>query len=152
MYAPRFSVESQYLGAEKTTFTLAPPGKSCYNTRKHTGNTLSIMLDFITIHAHFMTSNNSLETVLLTEFLGDVGTELHAHASFAGAATGLILRIGPQHLHHETCLAGLSLVVSVQLADIVQGDIVIGEQAAMKDKILFADESGEGKGRETFRE
>lgn len=110
------------------------------------------MLDFITVHANFMTSNNSLKAVLLAELLGDVGTELHPHTSLTWATTGFFLRIGPQHLHHQTSLTRLSLVVSVQFADVVQSHAVIREQAAVEDKILFANECSQRQGGERLGE
>lgn len=108
------------------------------------------MLHLVTIHAHFVTSNNSFEAVLLAKLLGDVGTKLHAHTSLARSSTGFFLRVRPQHLHHEAGLAGLPLVMPVQLADIIQGDTVVREQATMEDEIFLADEGCQGQGGETF--
>jgi hypothetical protein len=77
------------------------------------------MLHLITIHANFVTPNDGLQSVLLAEPLRDVGAELKTDSSLTGSATRLVLRIGPQHLHHETRLAGLSLVMPIELADVV---------------------------------
>lgn len=86
-----------------------------------------IVLNLITIHAHLVTSDDSLQSVLLTELLGDIGAELHTDTTLARPAAGLLLRIGPEHLHHQARLAGLALVVSVELANIVEGDVVVRE-------------------------
>jgi len=110
------------------------------------------MLHLITIHTNFVTPDDGLQSILLAEPLRDVWTELKTDSSLAGSATRLILRIGPQHLHHETRLARLSLVMSIELADVVQGDVVVGEEATMEDKILLADQCRQRQGREAFRE
>jgi hypothetical protein len=83
------------------------------------------VLDFITVHANFVTSNDSLKAVLLTEPLGDIRTELHTDTTLAGSSALLFLGVGPEHLHHQTSLAGLSLVVSVQFSDVVKSDAII---------------------------
>lgn len=110
------------------------------------------MLHLITVHANLVTSNNSLKTVLLTELLGDVRTELHTDTTLAGSSAVLLLGVGPEHLHHQTSLTGLSLVVSVEFSDIVKSDAVIREKTSVKDKVLLADESGQSKSREALRE
>lgn len=90
-----------------------------------TSDAPTIVLNFITIHAHFVTSNNSFKAVLLAESLGNVRAELHAHTSLAWSATLLFLGVSPKHLHHQPCLPRLSLGVTVQLSDVIQGDIVV---------------------------
>lgn len=77
------------------------------------------MLLLIAIHTDLVATDDSLQTVLLAELLGDVGSELHTHATLAGTAAGLRLRVGPEHLHHETGLTRLSLLVSVKLPDVI---------------------------------
>lgn len=110
------------------------------------------MLHLITIHANLMASNDCLEAVVLAEPLGDVGTELHTNTSLAGTSARLLLGVGPEHLHHQASLAGLSLVVSVQFSNVIKGDLVVGEQASMKDEVLLANQGSKRQGRETFRE
>jgi hypothetical protein len=100
------------------------------------------VLHFVSVHAHLVAADDGLETVLLAELPGDVGTELHAHASLAGPATLLLLGVGPQHLHHQACLARLPLVVSVELADVVEGHVVVGEETAVEDEVFLADQGG----------
>lgn len=116
----------------------------------HTSDASSIVLDFVTVHANLVTSNHCFEAVVLAEPLGDVGPELHSDASFAGTSTRFILRISPQHLHHEAGLAGLPLVVSVELSNIVQCHAIIREETAVEDQIFFADQRGQWKSRETL--
>lgn len=110
------------------------------------------MLNLITVHADLVASDNSFETVLFTEFLGDVGSELHTNTSLARSSSRLILGVSPQHLHHQARLAGLSLVVSVQFADVVQSNAVIGEESTVKNQILLANKGSQCQGRETFGE
>lgn len=110
------------------------------------------MLNLITVHAHLVTSDNSFEAVLFTEFLGDVGSELHTNASLARSSSRLVLGISPQHLHHQARLAGLSLVVSVQFADVVQSNAIIGEETTVKNQILLANKGSQCQCRETFGE
>ena len=93
----------------------------------HTCDAFAIVLHFVAIHAHLVTSDDGLQAIVFAEALGDVWTELHADSSLAGSSAGLVLRVGPQHLHHQARLAGLALCVSVKLADVVQRDLIIGE-------------------------
>lgn len=77
------------------------------------------MLDFVAVHPDLVTTDDGLQAVLLTEALGDIRTELKSNTTLAGTAALLFLRVGPEHLHHQACLTGLALVVSVELADVV---------------------------------
>lgn len=90
-----------------------------FNAEEHTGNATSVVLHLVAVHPDLVTADDSLQAVVLAEPLGDVGAELHADAALAGPAAGLLLGIGPQHLHHQAGLAGLALGVPVQLADVV---------------------------------
>lgn len=103
-----------------------------------------VVLDLVPVHAHLVAADDGLQPVLLAEPLGNIRTELHADSTLTGAAASLLLRVCPQHLHHQTRLAGLSLVVPVKLSDIVEGDIVIGEEATVEYEVLPADECGQG--------
>lgn len=107
---------------------------------RRTCDTAPVVLHFISVHANFVTANDGLQAVLLTESFGDVWTELHTDTTLAGPATLLFLRVGPQHLHHETSLARLALVVPVELANVVKGDFVIGEETTVEDEVLLADQ------------
>lgn len=98
------------------------------------------MLHLVSVHAHFVTSNNGFETVLLAETLCDVWAELHTNTSLAGAAAFFVLGISPEHFHHQAGLAWLSLSVSVQLSNVVQGDAVIREETAVEDQVLVTDQ------------
>lgn len=110
------------------------------------------MLHLVPVHAHLVAPDDRLQPIPLAEPLGDVGSELEADAALAGAPAGLVLRVGPQHLHHQPGLARLPLVVPVQLPDVVQGDGVVREQTAVEDEVLGPDEGGQGQSREALRE
>jgi hypothetical protein len=110
------------------------------------------VLHLVTIHANLVTSDNSLKTVLLTELLGNVRTKLHTNTTLAGPSAVLLLRVGPEHLHHQASLTGLSLAVSVQFSDIVKSDTIIGEETSMKDKVLLANECSQSQSGKTLRE
>jgi len=97
------------------------------------------MLLLISCHPDLVTANDRFQTVLLTESLGNVRSELHADTALAGTAAGLRLGICPEHFHHEAGLARLALLVSVELPDVVQGNIVIRKQTAMEHKVLLTD-------------
>lgn len=101
------------------------------------------MLFLIAIHTDFVASNDGLQTILLAEALRDIGTKLHANTTLAWATAGLGLRVCPQHFHHQTSLAWLALLVAVQFADIVQSDVVVGEQTSMQHEVLLANQSGQ---------
>lgn len=101
------------------------------------------MLLLVSVHADLVTPNNGLETILVAELLGDVGSKLHAYTTLAGASPGLFLRIRPQHLHHEALLTRLALLVTVDLANVVQRHVVVGEETAVEHKVLSADQSSE---------
>lgn len=77
------------------------------------------MLNLIPVHAHLVAANDCLEAVVVTEPLGDVGAKLQANTSLAWPTTVLLLRVCPQHLHHQAGLARLSLIMSVELSDII---------------------------------
>lgn len=145
-------MESQYLGAEKTGLVSIWDRQFRFTTAALTCDALSVVLDFVTIHTHLVRADDGLETVLLAEALGNIRTELHANTTLAGPTALLVLRIRPEHLHHETSLSRLSLVVAVELADIVKGDVVVGEETAVQDEVLLANEGGERKGREGLGE
>jgi hypothetical protein len=74
-----------------------------------------------------MAPNDGFQPVLVAKLLGHIWTKLHTDAAFAWAATGFWLWICPQHLHHETRLAGLALLMSVEFPNIVQCHIVVRE-------------------------
>lgn len=118
----------------------------------HTCDALSVVLNLVAIHAHLVRADNGFEAVLLAEALGDVGAKLHTDTTLAGATALLVLGIRPEHLHHETSLSGLSLVMAVELADIGEGDAIVGEETAVQDEILLANERSEGKSREGLGE
>lgn len=119
--------------------------------RREDGDALSVVLLLVTVHANLVTADDGLQTVLVAETLGNVGTELHANTALARAATRERLGICPEHFHHETSLTGLLLLVTVELADVVERDVVVREETAVEDKELLANQRGEREGRETFR-
>lgn len=83
MYAPLFSVLSQYLGAEKTVTIISKTSLAHTKEIRLTGDTSSIVFNFIALHTHFVTSNNSLKAILFAEPLGDVWTKLHTNTPLA---------------------------------------------------------------------
>lgn len=117
-----------------------------------TCDTLSVVLFLITLHTHFVTANDGLQAVLFAEALGDIWSELHSNTTLARATARLGLRVCPQHFHHEAGLARLSLVVAVQLSNIIQSDIIIGEETSVKHEVLLADQSSQRQCRKAFRE
>jgi hypothetical protein len=116
------------------------------------GDTAAIMLDLITAHAHLVGPDDSLKSVVLTESLGHIRTKLKTDTTLARAAAGVGLGVCPEHLHHETCLAGLPLVVTVELANIIQLNLVIREKTAVEDKVLVTNQGGQWEGREGLGE
>lgn len=134
-------MESQYLGAEKTDVVVSEHSFSQGQVSKRTCYTFSVVLNLVTIHTDFMTANNGFEAVLLAETLGNIRAELHTNTALAGAAAGLLLGVGPQHLHHQAGLTWLPLVVSVEFTNVLQSNIVVREETTVKDEVLVADES-----------
>lgn len=112
------------------------------------GNTASIMLNFVTLHPDLVRTDNRFESIVLTEPFRDVGTELKSNPSLARPTTRRSLGVSPQHLHHKTLLPRLSLVVAVQLPDVVQGCLIIGEKTTVEDQVLVANQGGQWQGRE----
>lgn len=115
-------------------------------------DTAAIVLDLVSLHPDLVTSDNGFKTVVLAEALGNVGSELETNTTLAWTSARGGLRIGPEHLHHQATLTGLALLVPVKLPDIVESDLVVGEQTAVKDKVLVSDESCEGQSGEGLRE
>ena len=114
------------------------------------GDATTVMLNFIALHADLMRANDGLQPVSLAEALGHVRAELQTHTSLAGSTTGLGLRIRPEHLHHQTLAARLSLAMSVEFPDIVERGLVVREESAVQHEILVADQGGQRQGREGF--
>lgn len=42
--------------------------------------------------------------------------------------------------------------MSVEFADVIEGNLVVGEEAAVKNQVLAADKGGQGQSREAFGE
>lgn len=151
MYAPLFSVESQYLGAEKTT-TISFGPRVLHTRINPTSNASSVVLHFVTVHADFVAADDGFKAVVLTKHLGDVWAELHADTTLAGATARLVLGICPKHLHHEASLTGLALSMPVKFADIIQSDLVVREQTSVQHEVLSADQSRKRQSREALGE
>ena len=142
MNAPLFSVMSQYFGAENTAPHVSNRHANISRgSGFHTGDAPSVVLLLVAIHAHLVAADDGVEAVPLTEPLGDVRAKLQPNTSLAGASSGLVLGIGPEHLHHETGLARLPHLVSIQLPDVVQRDTVVREETAMEHKIFGSNKS-----------
>lgn len=118
----------------------------------HTSDALAVVLHLEAAHAHFVTADDGLEVVFLAEPIGDVGTELQPDTALAGATAGVLLGIGPQHLHHQPFLAWLPLLVAVVVADVLQGDLVVREESSVKDQELAADQGRQREGAEGLGE
>src|SRR6185312_10179103 len=101
------------------------------------------VLDFVTLYTDLVRPDNGLKAVVLAEALGDIRAELQTDATLARSTARLWLRVSPEHLHHQTLLAGLPLVVAVEFPDVVQCDFVVREETTMQDEILLADQSGQ---------
>lgn len=99
------------------------------------------MLLLVAFHSNLMAANDGLQTVVFTESLGDVRSKLHSNTSLAGPTTRFGLWVCPQHFHHQSCLARLPLVVPIELSNIIQGDLIIREQATVQYKVFLANES-----------
>ena len=99
-----------------------------------------------------MRPDDSLESVLLTESLCHIRPKLQPNPALARTAPILWLRIRPQHLHHQPTLTRLSLFVPVQLPDVVQCDVVVGEQATVQGEKFLTDQCGKRKCGEGFGE
>ena len=63
--------------------------------RREDSDTVTGVLDFVALHAHFVTADDSFETVRLAEALGDIWAKLETDTTLGGSATGHSLRIGP---------------------------------------------------------
>ncbi|PSN68503.1 hypothetical protein BS50DRAFT_367370 [Corynespora cassiicola Philippines] len=109
------------------------------------GDAAPVMLNLVALHAHFVRSNNCLQVVLLAEPLGNVRAKLETHTTLAGSASGGGLGVGPEHLHHKTRLARLSLLEAVQFPHIVKANVVVGEETAVQHKEFLVDEGCEGQ-------
>lgn len=101
--------------------------KGSNDTARNTCYAFAVVLDFVAVHAHLVTSNDRVESILLAKTCCNIRAELQANATLAGSTTLLFLRIRPQHFHHETSLSRLSLIMAIQLADIIQRHVIIGE-------------------------
>lgn len=110
------------------------------------GDATTIVFNLVTAHPHLVGANDSLQAVVFTEALGHIRTKLETDTALAGTAAGLGLRVCPEHLHHQARLARLPLVVAVELADIIQLDLVIGEKTTVQDKVLVTDQGGQWQG------
>ena len=114
-------------------------GEGLENGFKLTSDASPVVLDLVPVHPHLVAADDCLQPVALAEALRDIGPELHADAALARATAGRWLWVGPQHFHHEAALAWLALLVAVQLADIVERDGVVGEEAAVQNEKFLAD-------------
>ena len=83
------------------------------------------MLLFIAVHADLVAPDDGIEPVLLAEPSGDVWPELHTDTALARSSAGGRMGISPEHLHHQPRLAGLSLLVPVQLPDVIESDVIV---------------------------
>lgn len=108
----------------------------------------AVMFHFVTVHADFVRSNNGFQLVLFTEAFGHIGSELETNTALAWSSAWLGLRIRPEHLHHQSSLAGLPLLEAVEFAHIVQADVIVGEEATMEHKVFLPNQRGKGQGRE----
>lgn len=115
-------------------------------------DTASIVLDFVTLHPDFVRPDNGLETVLLAEALRHVRSKLQPNTSLAWSTARRRLWIGPEHLHHQTRLTRLALVMSVQFPDVIESDVVIREETTMEHQVFTADQRRQRQCRERLGE
>ncbi len=74
MYAPLFSVLSQYLGAEKTTIESVL--ESPMRWEKLTSDASTVVLHLVALHPHLMTSDDGLESICFTKSLRHIWPKL----------------------------------------------------------------------------
>jgi len=139
------------LGSKVDIGTLVLRRITVFGCRKD-GDTPAIMLDLVSLHAHLVRSDDSLQTVVLTESLGNIRSKLQAHTTLTGSASILGLRVGPEHLHHQAMLARLPLAVAIEFPDVVQCNLVIGEETTVQDQVLVTNQSSQGEGGEGLGE
>jgi len=129
IYAPLFSVLSQYLGAEKTTTGSVLESHMLW--KKLTGDASTVVLDLVTFHPHLMASDDGVESIGFTKPLRHIWPKLQTHPTLARPSSGRRLWICPEHLHHQTGLARLPLSMPVQLPYVVERGLVVREKATM---------------------
>ena len=81
-----------------------------------------------------MAANDVVQFVVVKELPGHIWTELASHSSLAGRPAQHGLRIGPEQLAHDPLLRRLPTPLGGP--DVVQGDPVLGEEAAVHDQHL----------------
>ena len=81
-----------------------------------------------------MTANNVVQLIVVKELPRDIRSELAPDASLAWRPAQHGLRIGPEQLAHDPLLGRLP--ASFRGTDVVQRDVVLGEQAAMHHQHL----------------
>ena len=74
MYAPLFSVESQYLGAEKTVGYVRYIHELSQTVL--TGYAFAVVLDFVTFHPDLMRPNNGFQAIVVAELFRHIRAEL----------------------------------------------------------------------------
>ena len=90
-----------------------------------------------------MAANDVVQLVVVKELPGHIWTELASHSSLAGRPAQHGLRIGPEQLAHDPLLRRLPTPLGGP--DVVQGDPVLGEEAAVHDQHLASQTVGEGQ-------
>jgi len=84
-----------------------------------------------------VTSYDVVQVVVLAERLCNVRPKLDAHTSFGRPPARPLLGIGPQELAHKTFFGRLAVALNAPY--IVQGHVVIGEEAAVHHQDLLVD-------------
>ena len=93
----------------------------------------SVVLVGESILSDFMRAYDGGDLVQLAPALGDIRSESYAYTSLGRTASISVLWICPQRLAHQAFLAWLS--VALDLTDVIERDIVLGEQTAVDDKV-----------------
>jgi hypothetical protein len=119
---------------------LVAHGVAVVGRREHR-DTLAAVHDLVALVLDLVAAHHIFEAVLLEEGAGDVRAELHADASLALRTTARVLRVGPHQVAHEAVLGRLT--IAVDLANVVQSDAVLGEQAAVHHDHLGLDDVAE---------
>lgn len=60
-----------------------------------TCDAFSIVLFLVALHSYFVTSDDGLQSIVVTESLGDIWTELHTDTSLTGSSSWCSLRVSP---------------------------------------------------------
>ena len=90
-----------------------------------------------------MTADDVVQMIVVKELPGDIRPKLATHAPFTWRSAKHGLRVGPQQFAHNPLLWWLP--ASFRGADVVQRDVVLGEQAPMHHQHLASQAVTQGQ-------